>query len=113
MPPVLRNGGIATHWLLPFSLTFREPDEDSGKEVTLFANDVKTLVVALHSKEPPRFEHEDDANTVLKWARFDGTDPKYDNNHDANWQEMLEQLAHPELRRGCEGPKGGASYSAP
>lgn len=103
MPPVLRNGGIGTHWLLPGTLTFQEPREGSTARETLPANDVKRLIVALHSDEPPMFESTG-AQTVLGWARSG-------NDHDGHWRDLLGGLANPLPAQGCANRQKGGAYT--
>lgn len=85
MPAVLRNGGIGTHWLLPGSLTFTDPK--TGDRVTLSADDVKKLVVALHDSTPPIFDYPEDAAKVLAWTREDVP------SHQQRWQALLVALS--------------------
>ncbi|MER9631010.1 hypothetical protein [Mesorhizobium sp. M0296] len=87
MPPVLRNGGIGTHWLLPGTLTFREPVSDGGR-VTLTAADVKKVVISLHSNQSLKFENAADAETLLGWAR---SDPQ--SLHQVKWPELVAALS--------------------
>jgi hypothetical protein len=108
MPPVLRNGGIGTHWLLPGTLTFTEPVSDGGR-VTLTAADVKKVVIALHSNQSSKFENVADAETLLGWAR---SDPQ--SLHQVKWPELAAALsraasASPETT--CKNYfEGGVSY---
>lgn len=85
MPPIFTNGGIGTHWLLPNSLSFSNPDIQSSREI-LSASDVKKLVLALHSENQPAYDNSA-AQKVADWAR-DGKNSK----HDANWQALLHAL---------------------
>ncbi|RDJ00819.1 hypothetical protein B5K05_33680 [Rhizobium phaseoli] len=102
MPPVFRDGGIGTHWLLPNSLSFSNPDpKDPIKTRILSARDVKTLVLALHNDDiSPTYENKEAAETVAGWAR-DGAASK----HDANWKALLAALAAPGRGQGkiCAG----------
>ncbi|WP_246722785.1 hypothetical protein [Rhizobium ruizarguesonis] len=59
MPRVYRNGGIGTHWLLPNSLSFTNPDDASDIKI-LSARDVETLVLAMHSDVAETYEDEDE-----------------------------------------------------
>jgi hypothetical protein len=104
MPPVFRNGGIGTHWLLPGSLTFREPEEGSTETATLSADDVKQIVLALHSKEPPAFKDDETSRKVLGWARAG-------NDHDTSWKKMLDALKNPVSGQGCAGRLEGGAYT--
>ncbi|MGX5802627.1 patatin-like phospholipase family protein [Bradyrhizobium sp. Arg314] len=101
MPKVLRDG-IGTHWLLPGSLTFTFPDQAAR---TLYAADVQELVLALHSKSSREFDHPDDANTVLEWAKEDPI-------HNKNWNDFLEVLStnNPHDLTCDRQPKGGAVF---
>src|SRR5215217_756882 len=105
MPAVLRNRGIGTHWLLPGSLTFTEP-EKKRDSVTLYSADVKRLVLALHSMDSRDFDYPPEATKVLGWAL---DDPR----HKKNWGDLLEALSRP----GASGTpcfdqrKGGAVYA--
>jgi hypothetical protein len=91
MPPVLRRGGIGTHWLLPGRLTFTEPQR--GEEsVTLQAADVKRLVLDLHDvKGEEPFDDPEGAEKVRSWA-LAGPGP----THRQSWEELLAALATPE-----------------
>ena len=95
MPPVLRNG-IGTHWLLPESLTFQEP-EKGEESVTLSAADVNQVVTALHSMRQVAFE-DPDADNLLGWAR---NDPQ--SRHQENWQGLLAELSKPDGGGGGKG----------
>lgn len=90
MPPVLRNGGIGTHWLLPESLTFREP-KPGTERVTLSAADVKKIVIELHNSRDASFDDPDGASKVLGWAT---RDPQ--SEHQANWHRLIAALSRPD-----------------
>jgi len=88
MPGMFTNGGIGTHWLLPNSLSFKNPADPSQTEI-LGAADVKTMVLGLHSKDRPTFS-DAAAKTVDGWAH-DGKNSE----HDTNWQKLLDALTTP------------------
>jgi hypothetical protein len=104
MPPVLRNGGIGTHWLLPGSLTSRKPGEGSTETQTLSADEVKQVVLALHNDGLPALKDET-AGKVLRWAR-DG------NDHDTNWKKMVDELSNRVATLGCANRLEGGAYTA-
>lgn len=103
MPKVLRDA-IGTHWLLPGSLTFRET---GAKPVTLYSDDVKKMVLALHNEDDPGFDHPGDARKVLQWARDE-------QNRPANkWERLIQVLSAPSAGdNDCivNQNKGGAAY---
>ncbi|MDK1481956.1 hypothetical protein [Sinorhizobium sp. 6-117] len=107
MPAVLRNGGIGTHWLLPGSLTFTDPK--TGDRVTLSADDVKKLVIALHDNTAPVFDDPKDAAKVVGWAREDVP------SHQQRWQALLWALSMPAAQAdsSCERPASGGAIYAP
>jgi hypothetical protein len=87
IPPVFSsNGGIGTHWLLPGSMTFRDPNH-SGEQVTLHAEDVEKLVLSLHSSRAFTYQDNAGVKRVLGWAQ-DGPG----NRHRANWVRLLDML---------------------
>ena len=87
IPPVFSsNGGIGTHWLLPGSMTFRDPNH-SGEQVTLHAEDVEKLVLSLHSSRAFSYQDNGGVKRVLGWAQ-DGPG----NRHRANWVRLLDML---------------------
>jgi hypothetical protein len=94
MPRVYRDGGIGTHWLLPNSLSFTNPDKSSETEI-LSARDVETLVLALHSSVAETYEDEAAARSVKAWAEQDKVA-----KHDENWKELLAALAARQGGRG-------------
>jgi len=87
MPPVFRDGGIGTHWLLPGSLSFANPS-DTSETATLSSTDVKTLVLALHSDKDVRYDDKEAVSKVLNWAR-DGLASR----HDVNWKALIDALS--------------------
>jgi hypothetical protein len=90
MPPVLRRGGIGTHWLLPGRLTFTEPLQGSDS-VTLSAADVKRLVLDLHDvNDDGDFDNPEGAELVRAWVRLAPA-----RTHHASWRELLDALAAP------------------
>lgn len=91
MPPIFNDGGIGTHWLLPGSLSFVNPQDPSDTAI-LSSKDVETLVISLHSDLPKTrtYDDEDAAKKVLGWIRNDSTA-----KHDANWQALLSDLSTP------------------
>ena len=91
MPPIFNDGGIGTHWLLPGTLSFVNPQDPSDTAI-LSAKDVETLVVSLHSEIPKTrtYDDEETARKVLSWIRNDPTA-----KHDANWQALLSDLFMP------------------
>jgi hypothetical protein len=91
MPPIFNDGGIGTHWLLPGTLSFVNP-QDPADTAILSAKDVETLVVSLHSEIPKarKYDDEQTARKVLSWIRNDSTA-----KHDANWEVLLNDLSMP------------------
>jgi len=89
MPPIFNDGGIGTHWLLPGTLSFVNP-QDPSETAILSSKDVETLVVSLHSEIPKTrtYDDEETARKVLSWIRNDPTA-----KHDANWQALLSDLS--------------------
>lgn len=101
MPRVYRDGGIGTHWLLPNSLSFTNP-EDSSETRILSARDVETLVLALHSDVAESYEDEAAARAVKLWAQQDEVA-----KHDANWTDFLASLTATQTVHGCQGQSAG------
>jgi hypothetical protein len=89
MPSALRSGGIGTHWLLPGSLTFDEPEgrqqEGTRQQVILSAADVKKVVLSLNGTNHGAFDDPKAANTLLKWAK---SDPDYQKH----WRNLRQHL---------------------
>ncbi len=96
MPPVFRDGGIGTHWLLPNSLSFANPSNQSETSV-LSAKDVETLVLTLHNEITEAYQDEVAAERVKVWARDDKV-----SKHDANWKSLLAALAATQSGQGCQ-----------
>ncbi len=96
MPPVLRRGGIGTHWLLPGRLSFTEP-EQGEERVTLQADDVKRLVLDLHdvNRDSP-FDDPEGAGKVQGWMR-QGSEP----THRQTWEALLAALSNTGLPAPC------------
>ncbi|WP_246682474.1 patatin-like phospholipase family protein [Mesorhizobium sp. B3-2-1] len=104
MPRVLRDA-IGTHWLLPGSLTFTEPEQQA---VTLYSADVKKLVLALFSKGEPSFDDKN-ANTVFTWLKDSASK---DHTLETSWNELVAVLSNSRATpNDCvDRSKGGASF---
>ncbi|PBB26369.1 hypothetical protein FJV83_21275 [Mesorhizobium sp. WSM4307] len=105
MPRVLRDG-IGTHWLLPGSLTFTEPTQGS---VTLYSADLKKLVVALFSRDIPKFDDQKDASRVFDWAK----DPALEHpTLESRWNELLAVISNTKATSNdcVDRSKGGAAF---